>query len=167
MSGFGTAGPHREAETGKHEWRCGSGHDLALLDEIIDRLGVARDQVRAARLKPAVQRRSRLLDDGHLVAGRAGERGREFAHPRRRALVGQDDEFGRAGRSLRQRSENRQNARRSKFPVSSHELLPPFLAARIGRGRTLRRFAAADQSRVPQGMRGGDRRLASRRREIT
>ena len=48
-----------------------------------------------------LQRGALFLDDGHLVPARPLERGGEFAHPRRRALVGQDDEFGRKDRSLR------------------------------------------------------------------
>src|SRR5207249_4034201 len=51
-------------------------------------------------------------------------RGREFSYAGRRALVGQDDEVGRHGRSRRDRSQRSQNARCSDFRATSHRLPP-------------------------------------------
>src|ERR1700693_1135889 len=43
---LGHAGAYRKTETGEHERRHGAGHHLASLDEILDRGGIAGDQVR-------------------------------------------------------------------------------------------------------------------------
>jgi hypothetical protein len=47
--GLWRAGAHRDTEPGQHERRHCAGHHLALLDEIIERLGIGGEQVAGRR----------------------------------------------------------------------------------------------------------------------
>jgi hypothetical protein len=130
---FRRPGPHREAETGNHEWHGGAVHDLALLGELLDLLGIGRDQVRRTGVEPLIESwtarvrnggtagKTTILEDGHFVPARARKRIGEFDHPRSRALVGEDDEFSGPRCALQRRGQKSQNACCYEFSVPCHK----------------------------------------------
>jgi hypothetical protein len=80
----------RDANAGSGEINAAV-HHLALLDEIVDHVGIVHDQIRwRAGIDLLHQRRTRLEPDNHRVPGDALESGRNVSHPRHHAHAGQD-----------------------------------------------------------------------------